>query len=132
MAALMAGRRHRRRANRCGCNTVCATIPRKTRLNLLVGTPLGHSRRFALISFNYCRYGIAMVERRERSRSLRDRPRRKARRSRLARATKLKSALSALHPPLVRGRCKRKDADAEGRRGIEKREGCCLKKETTA
>jgi hypothetical protein len=47
---------------------------------------------------------IAMVERRERSRSLRDRPRRKARRSRLARATKQKSALSALHPPLVRGK----------------------------
>ena len=30
------------------------------------------------------------------------------------------------------GAMQEEDADAEGRRGIEKREGCCLKKETTA
>ena len=36
-------------------------------LQTAVGTPLGHSRRYALISFHYFRQGIATVERREAS-----------------------------------------------------------------
>ena len=54
------------------------------------GTLLGHLRDYPLISLHYFPWSIATVKRRERSRSLRDRPRRKARRSRLARATKQK------------------------------------------
>jgi hypothetical protein len=38
-----------------------------TTLQTAVGTPLGHSRRYALISFHYFRQGIATVERREAS-----------------------------------------------------------------
>ena len=38
-----------------------------TTLQTAVGTPLGHSRRYPLISFHYFRQGIATVERREAS-----------------------------------------------------------------
>jgi hypothetical protein len=38
-----------------------------TTLQTAVGTPLGHSRRYALISFHYFRRSIATVERREAS-----------------------------------------------------------------